>query len=118
MPAQADLNPIQRGDTVPYTFNFADNTNPIDMRGKTVVFMVKQVAIQQDEEAVLTKSVTPAADDSAAQGGTVVIQLEHSDTLLLKAPLTYAWSLRIQEPADPEPIETTYVQGSLAVGDS
>ena len=115
---KVDLNPVQRGDTKDFALSFTDGTNPIDMRGKTLLMTVKVVGIQQDPEAALTKSVTPGAGDTNAQGGLVTLTLESSETALLVPGITYTYSVKIIEPASPEDRETTYFYGDLPVEDS
>jgi hypothetical protein len=118
MATPLNLGPYQRGDTKPLVFTFDDGVSAIDMRGKTITFSVKVAAAQADTEAVLVLAVTPDALDTAAQGGTVTLVLEHSDTIGMYIGLDYSYSLRISEPASPEPKETTYIVGTFTLDDA
>ena len=116
-PVQITLPTVYRGDTTPFTFNFAVAAVPLNMVGKTVVMLFKFASGLDDTQASLTKSVTPEIGDVAAEGGQVSITLESSDTLKLVAGVTYSFSVKMIEPSSPEPIETTLLYSSVLVED-
>ena len=118
MSANIDLPAIQRGDTVPFVLNFDDGTNPIDMRGKTIIISVKISKMVEDAKSTILKSVTPDALDTAAQGGRVEIIIESSETNTLIPTVTYFYAIRIQEAGPTEAYERTYLDGKLPVEDS
>lgn len=118
MATNVDLPEIQKGDTVPYTFRWTDGSNPIDMRGKTLIMMFKLAHVMEDIDAALTKTVEIAVDDADALDGLTPFQLERSETALLVGGTDWCYSIRIIEEADPEPIETTVMYGIIPVGDA
>jgi hypothetical protein len=118
MSANIDLPAIQRGDTVPFVLNLDDGTNPIDMRGKTIILSVKISKMVEDAKATILKSVTPDASDADAEAGRVEIILESSETGTLIPTVTYFYAIRIQEPGTTEAYERTYLDGKLPVEDS
>ena len=118
MPATLNLGPFHRGDTVPLKLTFTDGVVPIDMRGKTIVFTLKLASAQADSAAALTKTVTPAAGDTLAQGGEVTITIQHSESIGLITSHPYSYSIRVTEPASPEDKETTYIVGTFTLVDA
>ena len=118
MPATVNLPAIERGDSTPFSFNFDDGTDPIDMRGKTIILTLKVAQVIKDSEASLIKSVTPDAGDTDAQNGIVTIVLEASETALLTPFFTYFYAVRIREPGGVEQVETTYLKGEIPVEDA
>lgn len=118
MAAELALNPIQKGDSVPFTFNWTDGVAPIDMRGKTVIMSFKLAAVMADSAATLTKTVVIAVDDADGALGIVSFRLESSETDLLTALVQYHYAIRIIEPASPEDIQTTFLYGTVLVKDA
>ena len=118
MPTELTLPAIERGDTIPFTFNFAEGETPLDMRGKTLVFAMKLAAAMDDADASLIKTVLHPAGTPDGQKGRISFQLEKSETLALIPFASYDFSVRIIVPGSPEDIETTYFNGTVPVEDS
>jgi hypothetical protein len=118
MATEINLPAIQRGDTIPYSFNWKAGETPIDMRGKTLIMSFKKAAQQEDYEADLTKVVVLAVDDAAAEVGDVSFRLERSETALLTAGIDYRYAIRVIEDSLPEPVETTFMYGTIQVEDA
>lgn len=118
MPATLNLGPFHRGDTVPLKLTFTDGVDPIDMRGKTIVFALKVASAQGDSDAALSKSLTPDVGDTLAQVGEVTVTLEHSESVELVTSHPYSYSIRLIEPASPENKETTYIVGTFTLVDA
>lgn len=116
-PIEIPLDPIVRGDTVPFSFVFNRAGVPIDMRGMTIIIMFKFAALQADNKAPLVKSVTAPVDSVSASNGLVYTTLETSDTLKLKGGVTYSMSIRLIEPNFPEPRESTLLFSNVLVED-
>lgn len=117
MPALIALPNIQRGDTIPFTFNFTDGTDPIDLRGKTVVMTLKLSPQIEDEDATIIKSIAFDLDDEDAENGVANIRLESSDTRQTVVGVSYHFALRVIQASEPEDIETTYLYGTIKVDD-
>lgn len=118
MPTELTLPAIQRGDSIPFTFNFSGDAQASDMRGKTLVFAMKLGAAMADAESALTKLVEHPIDAPEEQKGAVSFQLERSETSKLIPFVDYDFSVRIIAPGSPEEIETTYFRGTIPVEDS
>ena len=118
MAEQVDLPSIQRGDTIPYVFNWSDGVSPIDMQSKTIIMSFKLDAVIADDDASLIKTIVIDAVDVDASNGIVSFQLEGSETGSLLPNATYAYSVRVIETAVPEDIETTFFYGNILVEDS
>ena len=118
MPTALTLPDIERGDTIPFTFNFDDGAAALDMRGKTLIFSMKLGAAMDDSSAALTKSVLRPINAPDEQKGTISFQLEKSETAKLIPFADYDFSVRIMTPGSPEDIETTYFNGTVPVKDS
>lgn len=119
MATQVNLtDPIQRGDTTPFIFNWDDGAGPMDMRGKTLVMTFKLSPYQVDSDAELTKTVVFAADDVDAEDGITAFNLESSEAALLIPGVTFHYAVRIITPASPEDIELTYFYGTVPVEDA
>lgn len=118
MATLVDLPDIQRGDTIPYSFNWSDGVNPVNVQGKTLVMTFKLSSLLSDSEADLTKTVVIAANDAEGALGNVALQLEASESALLYAGVTYSYGVRLIEPGIPEAVETTIIYGSIIVKDA
>jgi hypothetical protein len=86
---------IIRGDdvTIPVTFTDSDG-DPINLTGCTVFFTVKNEKSDDDDDAVISKSVT--SHTTPASGITQVV-LTHTDTDI--DPGSYYWDLQIKDSA-------------------
>ena len=118
MSTKINLPDIQRGDTIPYTFNWSDGTDPIDMQDKTLIMSFKLDTVIEDADASLIKTVVIDAVDADAAAGIVAFNLEKSETSTLLPNTTYQYSVRITESAIPEDSEITYFYGEITVKDS
>ena len=119
MATLVNLPAIQKGDTIPYKFTWADSLgDPINMQSKTILMAFKAAAVMDDLDADLVKTVVIAANNADALLGIVEFRLERSETALLTGGMTYAYSLRVVEAGDPEPVETTFTYGSIEVKDA
>ena len=116
-PIEIPLDPIVRGDTVPFSFVLNRAGVGIDLRGMTIVIAFKFAALQDDSKAPLIKTVTAPVDSVSASNGLIYTTLETSDTLKLKAGVTYSMSVRLIEPNFPEPRESTLLFSNVLVED-
>lgn len=118
MATNVTLSSIQRGDTVPFTVNWDDGVSAINMQGKTVVMTFKTSHLEEDADAVLTKTIVYAVDDADAGNGITAFTLEASETALLNPGMTHKYALRVIEPGVVESVETTYMYGDVNVEDA
>jgi hypothetical protein len=118
MSEKIDLPDIQRGDTIPYTFNWDDGVDPVDMQGKTLIMSFKLDTVIPDADSTLLKTVVYDAVDAQAALGVTSFRLEASETALLLPNTTYQYAIRIIQTDAPEDIETTFFNGSIFVGDA
>ena len=118
MPTELNLPDIERGDTVPFTMNFHDGIEALDMRGKTLVMSFKFNANQADSDASLIKTVLHPIDAPDELKGQISFKLERSETAMLVPGATYNYAVRIITPGEPEDDELTYFSGAVNVKDS
>ena len=118
MPTELTLPAIQRGDTTPFTFNFAEGETVLDMRGKTLVMSFKLGANLDDADASLVKTVLHPLGASNDDKGRISFNIERSESALLIPGADYYFYVRIVVPGSPEDIETTYFNGVVPVEES
>jgi hypothetical protein len=109
---------VQRGDIVPYIFNWDDGVNPVDMQGKTMIMTFKFSNLETDAEAVLTKTTVYAAVDAQAALGITAFTLTSAETALLTAGVTMQYGIRAYDTGAQDTSELTYIYGAIIIEDS
>lgn len=88
-----------RGDAKAWGFTITDPDDPdlpVDITSASVTFTAKRKASDDDDDAIVQKSVGSGVTITDGPNGRCSVQLQESDTDDLTVPLTLRWDLEIE----------------------